>query len=165
MWEKYDYMLECASENWKICDGSVLTVEKYPELFYVIGSQYGGDGVANFNIPDFRGRVAMHRDADHHNSKVGGESSVHLNENNIPAHNHEFNASTVSSGSSASADPNGNILGSESIAATFKIYTSTASEQTFLNEGTLSGNFGSPHNNMQPYIGLNYIIYLGEPVS
>lgn len=46
-------------KGWKICDGSMLLISEYPELYRVIGNTYGGDGKTNFSIPDLRGRVAV----------------------------------------------------------------------------------------------------------
>lgn len=86
--------------GWLECDGRALSPTDYPRLFAVIGTAYGGDGVAAFNLPDLRGRVPLGRSASHAaGQQVGAESvSVTLGSNNLPSHSHSatFSSSTAS---------------------------------------------------------------------
>ena len=87
--------------GWLECDGRMLNSAEYPRLFAVIGTAYGGDGVATFNLPDLRGRVPLGRSAFHAaGQQVGAESvSVTLDGANLPSHTHTatFTSSTPTS--------------------------------------------------------------------
>ena len=95
--------------GWLECDGRALSPTDYPRLFAVIGTAYGGDGVAAFNLPDLRGRVPLGRSASHAaGQQVGAESvSVTLDSNNLPSHSHSatFSSSTASSTTASVAIP------------------------------------------------------------
>lgn len=76
-------------KSWKFCDGSLLLICSYPELYRVIGSMYGGDGIRTFALPDLRGRTAVgsgkgqglsHR----HLSQVYGTETVIIDVNQLP---------------------------------------------------------------------------------
>lgn len=87
--------------GWLECDGRALGPADYPRLFAVIGTAYGGDGVATFNLPDLRGRVPLGRSASRAaGTQVGAESvSITLDGANLPLHTHTatFTSSTASS--------------------------------------------------------------------
>ena len=95
--------------GWLECDGRALSPTDYPRLFAVIGTAYGGDGVAAFNLPDLRGRVPLGRSASHAaGQQVGAESvSVTLDSNNLPSHSHSatFSSTTASSTTASVAIP------------------------------------------------------------
>lgn len=95
--------------GWLECDGRTLSTAGYPRLFAVIGTAYGGDGVATFNLPDLRGRVPLGRSAFHAaGQQVGAESvSVTLDSSNLPSHTHSatFTSSTASSTTASVAIP------------------------------------------------------------
>lgn len=87
--------------GWLECDGRMLNSAEYPRLFAVIGTAYGGDGVATFNLPDLRGRVPLGRSASRAaGTQVGAESvSITLDGANLPSHTHTatFTSSTPTS--------------------------------------------------------------------
>lgn len=95
--------------GWLECDGRALSPTDYPRLFAVIGTAYGGDGVATFNLPDLRGRVPLGRSASRAaGTLVGAESvSVTLDSANLPSHSHgaTFTSSTASSATASVATP------------------------------------------------------------
>ena len=135
-----------APSKYLICDGSAVSRTTYEALYSIIGTRYGnGDGSTTFNLPNLKGRTIVGRDllqSDFHEIGATGGEKVHLlTVNEIPSHNHDINIpkmlySDVSSGS---------VLGGESIVG-----------QTTHQTGNTGG--GQAHNNMQPYIVLNYII-------
>lgn len=95
--------------GWLECDGRALGPADYPRLFAVIGTAYGGDGVATFNLPDLRGRVPLGRSASRAaGTQVGAESvSITLDGANLPLHTHTatFTSSTASSATASVAIP------------------------------------------------------------
>lgn len=133
--------------GWLECDGRALSPADYPRLFAVIGTAYGGDGVATFNLPDLRGRVPLGRSASRAaGTLVGAESvSVTLDSANLPSHSHgaTFSSSTASSATASVAIPvdaatyDSNIPGTGEILSkamlgnnAVKIYSSAAATTT-----------------------------------
>jgi microcystin-dependent protein len=150
-----------APKGWAICDGKMLRVNENQALFSIIGNQYGGDGKSTFALPDLRGKVAMHKGAGpgltpRPLASTGGSETVTLLTGQIPPHTHQAKCQT----SSNSQSPVGNVWGPGPARPTIRqIYANVV--DTVLNPGSLgpAGN-SQPHNNMQPYLGLNFIIAL-----
>jgi microcystin-dependent protein len=142
--------------GWLFCDGSPVSRANFPELFAQIGTTYGaGDASGTtFNLPDFRGRVAVGLDAAQTEfnalAKTGGEKKHTLTIEEMPSHTH-----TVY-GYSSKDDENftGNV-GRLNAADTF------GQNNTTYDKETLSNGVGSAHNNLQPYNTINYIIATG----
>jgi microcystin-dependent protein len=146
-----------APAGWMFCDGSLLPISEYETLFQLIGTTYGGDGESTFALPDLRGRVPIHMGSGGGVSYVIGESggveSVTLTTNQTPSHAHAWLASD---GAASSGSPAGNVLAEEQ-ARTFAAYATPAA----LNAGSVAAAGGSqPHNNVQPYLCISYIISL-----
>lgn len=146
--------------NWLLLDGSEISRSNYAELFAILGTTYGaGDGSTTFKLPDMRGRVGAGKSSDAAFSslgKTGGEAAHTLTTAEIPAHTHG------SAGNHSHFIPNTNGSGSGyvrlesygSAANTNRsVYTNAAGAHTHSSVGS-----GSSHNNLQPYIVLNYII-------
>ncbi|MHB8644751.1 MAG: phage tail protein [Thermomicrobiales bacterium] len=148
-----------APQGWAFCDGSVLPITGNETLFTLIGTTYGGDGVSTFALPDLRGRVPIHQGTDPFGNiytiaQNGGVEQVALTTNQIPTHTHPFLASTNIANQSAVA---GNVL-AQPAAAT--IYYPAAGAVS-LNANSIGTTGGSqPHDNHQPYLGINFIISL-----
>lgn len=149
-----EYSGGTAPKGYMICDGSAISRTKYSELFNLIGTAYGaGDGSTTFNLPDKRGKVGVGYDSTNTNfnilGKTGGEETHVLTEDEMPSHVHKANFSLGGAGNAEGRL----VLGNNT------------------QNGTTSGNYGSPiasagggqaHNNIQPYITLNYIIKVEE---
>jgi len=159
------YAGSAAPEGWLLCDGSAVSRTTYAGLFAVIGTTYGsGDGSTTFNLPDLRGRVPVGRDASQAEfntlGEAGGAKTHTLTTAEIPAHNH---------GSAGNHTHNvryrsGGTLGPNDINdAAARMFGGSLDTSSF---STLSGGAhthasvggGQPHNNLQPYRVLNYII-------
>lgn len=149
-----------APRGWAFCDGQLLPINQYSALFSILGTTYGGDGRTTFALPDLRGRVAMHpgngpgltpRDL----GERGGQETVTLTVNQIPAHNHYINAIS-SIGDNRS--PSGRLLADS---GAFDTEFSAATPNTTM-KSTMVQNTGGgqPHTNMQPFLCVNYIIAL-----
>ncbi|MDQ6777385.1 MAG: tail fiber protein, partial [Actinomycetota bacterium] len=87
-----------APRGWAFCNGQLLPISQNTALFSLLGTQYGGDGIQTFALPDLRGRVGIHQGSGPGLSpyaigQTGGTETVTLTSNEMPAHNHSVNAS------------------------------------------------------------------------
>jgi microcystin-dependent protein len=151
-----------APTGWHFCDGSLLSISSFSALFALIGNFYGGNGTTNFALPDLRGRTPIHYGGDRFgNSYVIGEQTgaetVTLIQNNIPVHNHPFQGTTTAG---EIVSPNGNVLAqpASSLAAH---YAAPGAPNVALNPSSVQPTGGGqPHDNLQPFLVLNYCIAL-----
>lgn len=145
-----------APQGWALCNGALLSIAEYDALFTLIGTIYGGDGVSTFQLPDLRGRVAIHQGGGHIIGEPGGTETVTLSTAQIPAHPHPL-AATTSFGTVPL--PTNAILAQSSVEKLF--IDQGESSDVKLNAGSLGpAGQNRPHENRQPYIGINFIISL-----
>ena len=139
-----------APDGWLICDGSAISRTDYADLFSIIGTTYGtGDGSTTFNIPNLKGKVPVGLDSSDTSfdtiGETGGEKTHTLTINEMPSHNHGIGlnsgGSSAGSGLSYAYTSNG-----------YRTYGDSAAEMILKTGG------GQAHNNLQPYIVMNYII-------
>lgn len=150
-----------APNNYLLCNGQSVAVADFPALYAVIGNSYGGNSTF-FNLPDFRGRVAIGAGEGtgltaKSIGEVGGAESVVLTEGQLPTHKHTLNGLD---GGTDSHTPLGNFLPQYANTAV-KFYAQQTAGENFLQMNAASiGDTGSnqAHPNMQPYLGINYII-------
>lgn len=146
-----------APQGWLFCDGSAVSRVNFPELFAMIGTTYGpGDGSGTtFNVPDFRGRVAVGLDAAQAEfdalAKTGGAKTHILTEAELPAHTHGV------LGYSSKDD--------ENFTGNTGRYNASDAPNTAYDKPTLSTGGGGAHNNLQPYNTINYIIATGTKTN
>ncbi len=134
--------------GWASCNGQILAIATNQALFSLLGTTYGGNGVTTFALPDLRGRVATH--AEFGLGESGGQESVTLTPSSMPQHSHQIRAVA----SATSPSPTGNMPANP----TFALYDK-ANPNTTLDASSLQNAGGSqPHENMQPYLVLNYCI-------
>lgn len=134
-----------APDGWLMCDGSVVSREEYSALFDAIGTTYGtGDGSTTFALPDMRGRFALGSSTSHVEGQTGGSETVTLTVNEIPSHAHQQYVSANQGNSAVRMDyqQDGN----------FSVYPQCLT-------GYVGG--GKAHNNMPPFLSVNYIISTG----
>lgn len=151
-----------APVDWFFCNGQTLAIQANTTLFSVIGTQYGGDGITNFMLPNLQGRVPIGAGTGPGLSQRvvgedGGSSDVTLTLSQLANHNHAVacqGALTQSVADSSSVWANGAGTGR---AATF-LYANSALD-TEMNEATVKIAGGNlPHNNVQPSLTVNFII-------
>jgi microcystin-dependent protein len=140
--------------GWLFCEGQLIPISENDALFILLGTAYGGDGQETFGLPDLRGRIPMHRGLTHPvRGEMGGVESVTLTTQQIPIHTH---AALASSDSGTSRFPSGLLLGR----ASADFYT-TDTAAFPLHSSSINPVGGSqPHDNMQPYLCVNFIISL-----
>lgn len=149
-----------APKNWAECNGQLMPIAQNAALFSLLGTQYGGNGVNNFALPDMRGRVLIGDGngpglSSYTMGQTGGEESHTLTINEMPAHNHQVNAVT--------AEGNQN-LPTASLPANTKALDkeySNAAANTQMSPLMINPSGGNQaHENRQPYLVLKCIIAL-----
>lgn len=140
--------------DWMFCEGQFLPISENEALFNLIGTIYGGDGQTTFALPDLRGRAPIHMESQRPIGEMGGTEQITLPLTQIPNHSH---AAGASSANGSLDDPAGRVPSRN--AAGSPQYGATA--DTNLSAGAVLPTGGtSPHDNMQPYLCIHYIISL-----
>jgi microcystin-dependent protein len=146
-----------APKGWALCNGQLLPISQNQALFSILGTTYGGNGTVNFALPDLRGRVPVHTGP---NAPLGarfGEEAHTLTVNELPPHGHGLQGSTDLSNSSA---PVGNVTSAKGRNGR-DIYAAGNSPLQPLSPQAVAPAGGSqPHENMQPFATINFIIAL-----
>ena len=140
-------------EKWLECNGSAISRETYSELFNAIGVNYGvGDGLTTFNIPNLKEKIPVGHDPAGTEfdviGKTGGEKTHTLTTQELATHSH---TSIYAGGSQLN-------INSPGTGTALTITTDGTSTTTGYNMATNSAGGGQPHNNLQPYIVMKYII-------
>jgi microcystin-dependent protein len=149
-----------APKGWAFCDGQLLPLSQNTALFSLLGTTYGGDGKSNFALPDMQGNAPMHPGQGpglslHDLGETGGSETVTLLESEIPGHSHNI---TASSQDGLDSHPVNNFL-AQGIG--INLYVNAGTTPVNMNDNSLSPAGGDqPHNNMQPYLTLNFCIAL-----
>jgi len=149
--------------GWASCNGAILSIAQNQALFSLLGTQYGGNGVTTFALPDLRGSAMTGQGSSAPVGMLGGTENVTLLQTQIPQHTHTFKAQTgkatgiVSTASSAIlAEPVLNVSTDN-----FTSFIGTATGLTPLHPATITQTGGSqPHNNMPPFLTVNVCISL-----
>jgi microcystin-dependent protein len=149
-----------APTGWAFCDGQLLPLSQNTALFSLLGTTYGGDGKSTFALPDLQGSAPMHPEmgpglSDHALGEQSGSETVTLIENEIPAHSHAMLAAAQDPATAKLVSPNASF----SLSQGGGIYQDTAN--TTLSDQALTPAGGDqPHNNLMPYLTLNFNIAL-----
>lgn len=146
-----------APQGWAKCEGQVLNITEYDALYTLLGTTYGGDGNTTFGLPDLRGRLPLHmgQGPGLSNYAIGakaGSETVTLVTSQLPAHTHGVRAQT---GNGTVSTPTGSIWGTNSQSP----YAKTEANATMAAQTTSAGG-SLPHDNMMPYLAVNFIISL-----
>jgi microcystin-dependent protein len=144
--------------GWFFCDGRLLPISEYDVLFNLIGTTYGGDGETTFALPDLRGRVPVHQGNNGVDTYVIGEltgaEEVTLNVNELAAHQHVYNPGASQSEPTSDRPDN-------AYPAVGGYYAGTTNSSSPMGAPTIGSAGGNqPHNNVQPFLTVNFIISL-----
>lgn len=153
-----------APVGWVMCDGSAISRTNYYYLYSVIGNTYGaGDGVNTFNVPDLRGRKVLGAGqgnglTNRNLAAIGGAETHTLTSNEMPVHNHGVTDpghahSYVNNVGDQNTD---NAFATQTAADNADYPQTTGSNTTGISINNAGG--GQAHNNMDPFLVLNYII-------
>lgn len=158
-----------APKGWAFCDGQILPISQNTALFSLLGTFYGGDGKSTFALPDMQGRCPIHHGQGPGLSirdlgEVGGSETVSLILSEIPFHTHSHGATSVRTGNAA-APTTTNAIGAYPAASTTALYSSSeggnmAPLHMDIASYTDATGGDQPHNNMQPFLTVNFCIAL-----
>lgn len=143
-----------APRGWAMCDGAILPINQNQSLYSLLGTMYGGDGRTSFALPDLRGRTPIHVGSGRTLGQKGGEETHPLTAAEIPAHTHALNATPTTADLPVPTD---NLLGTTEAV---DIYNQTANLQNMSAASISNTGGGQSHENMQPYLALNFCIAL-----
>jgi len=144
--------------GWAFCNGQLMPISQNTALFALLGTTYGGDGKSTFALPDMQGNAPMQPGQGQGLSlrdlgEMSGVESITLLQSEIPLHTHAANGSDEDDNSTL---PGGNSYGKLSVVyAPANSVLGTMAPQSLAPAGG-----GLPHNNMQPYLTLNFCIAL-----
>lgn len=148
-----------APTGWAFCNGQLLPISQNTALFSILGTTYGGDGRSTFALPDLQGRVPMQPGQGLGltprllGEKLGSETHT-LTVPEVPAHTHALSAN---SGNGNDDAPGGRVMARSPAG----IPQFAAAPDAVMSAGAVAAaGGGQPHNNMQPYLALNFIICL-----
>ena len=149
-----------APRGWAFCDGQLLPIAQNTALFALVGTTYGGDGRTTLGLPGLQGRAAMHPGrgpglTSRRLGEKGGDETVTLTEATMAAHPHGVNADSAVTNVGRSPTNNYPTTGGGRGA---NLYNSGAATPPFKALDNTGG--GGAHNNLQPYLALNYVIAL-----
>lgn len=154
-----------APRDWAFCNGQTIPVAQNPALFSIVGTIYGGDGRTTFGVPDLQGRAPMHAGSGpgltpRPMGQELGANETTLAVGNLPVHSHtmsvvgdQANQNTPASGLSYAATPGRARRGASH-------YGPPNNLGSMANGVMGATGGGQPHNNMQPFLAINFIIAL-----
>lgn len=149
-----------APRGWGFCDGQILPINQNQSLYSLLGTIYGGDGRTSFALPDLRGRAPIHvgradGGKDHREGQKGGEETHALTVSEMPTHDH------VAQASSRNADQNDPANGVLGQALNLYVPASSGPALQPIQPATVANTGGGQaHDNMQPYLAVNFCIAL-----
>jgi len=141
-----------APKGWAFCNGQFMPINQNQALFALLGTTYGGNGQTTFALPNLKGRVPISFGNGHTLGEAAGSSAVTVNIQQLPTHLHPLN---VQDANGTTSNPANSFFGAGN-----NCYHSPTNLVT-MNPASVSTVGGSqPHNNMMPYLVLNFIIAL-----
>jgi microcystin-dependent protein len=157
-----------APMGWALCEGQVLAINQYTALFALLGTNFGGNGTTNFQLPDLRSRAPLGFGqgpglSNFTIGQTGGAETVTINAASYPTHAHTLFAAASNATSNAPAG----LLEAEGQSAgrggtiNLALYSATGAAATLAPAAlTPAAGGNQPHNNIQPYLALNFCIAL-----
>lgn len=148
-------------KSWALCNGQLLAINQNTALFSLLGTTYGGDGKVNFGLPNLQGRVPLGQGqglglTDRVLGEQDGLQAVTLTDAELPNHSHTARASTAAANT---GDPSNALLAATTAAN--PLYVGATGSALSMNGGSLQQAVTrQPHNNLQPYLVVNFIIAL-----
>ena len=143
-----------APAGWAFCNGAIMPIDQNDALFNLIGTTYGGDGQTTFALPNLQSRVPIHVGPGFALGQSGGTESVTLTTSQIPAHSHvpqaQSNAGTATSPSNA-------VWANSSLG---QFDNTNPSDSTMANSDIQIAGGSQPHDNMIPFLVINFILSL-----
>lgn len=140
-------------KGWAFCNGQLLPINQNQALFALLGTTYGGNGQTNFALPNLRGQVPIHTGNGHTLGERAGSSNVTVTVQQMPQHLHALNATSADG---TVTDPTNNVYAK----ALNNTYANPVNLVPMAPNAVSSVGGSQPHNNMMPYLVLNFCIAL-----
>lgn len=158
-----------AMRNTAACNGQLIPIAQNTALFSILGTFYGGNGTTTFALPNLQGRCPVMPGSSTPTSvpiplgEMGGSETVTLTQNELPVHSHngQIQAAMETGGNAVTASPIGSLPGNTSqtqLYATAPGSGSMAPMTTNLTSPTSIAGSNNPHNNMQPFLTVTFVI-------
>jgi microcystin-dependent protein len=149
-----------APTGWAQCNGQLLPISQNTALFSLLGTMYGGDGKSTFALPNFQGTVPMAMGqgqglSERFIGEQGGSPNVTVLQSEMPFHTHFMTAYTDDLADVNTPSPSV-IMGAS---AGLNLYSTTHNSNLNFQATSIFGS-SLPHNNLQPYLVLNFCIAL-----
>jgi microcystin-dependent protein len=141
-----------APKGWALCNGQLLPINQNQALFSLLGVTFGGDGIRTFQLPNLQASMPVHMGNGFDIGSLGGQSTHTLLVTEIPTHTHQAQGVSTTANSSSATDATWG-------ASTQNPYINTQNTSMAANAVSPAGG-GQPHDNMAPYLVLNYCIAL-----
>ncbi|HEX6376502.1 MAG TPA: tail fiber protein [Allosphingosinicella sp.] len=150
-----------APTGWAQCNGQLLPLSQNTALFALLGTMYGGDGKSTFALPNLQGNSAMHQGQGQGLSQrfigeQGGSEFVTLLESEMPAHSHALNSNSLAA---STLLPSNETALARSVNGS-AYHDTTAALATMAFQALTPAGGSLPHNNLMPYLVMNYVIAL-----
>ncbi len=150
-----------APHGWAFCDGQILPLSQNTALFSLLGTTYGGNGKSNFALPNLQGSAPMHPGQGpglslHDLGETGGSETVTLLESEIPSHSHNLMSLPAPANRTSPVD---NSI-ARATGATPYLAPAGAPLVSMADTALSPNGNDQPHNNMMPYLTLNFCIAL-----
>jgi len=164
------WALNFAPQGWALCQGQLMSISQNAALFSLIGTFFGGDGRINFGLPNLQGKVTVGMGqgmglSSYVLGQAGGAATVTMQPNQMPVHYHTLPTGTAgvaggvpSASTYLSPEPGSRTAPGIPLSASQEQYSSGSVMMNPQTAGVAGGN--QPHNNMAPYLTLNYCIAL-----
>lgn len=150
-----------APSGWALCQGQLMPISQNTALFSLLGTMYGGNGQTNFALPNLQGQVVLGAGqgpglSPYAQGESGGSTTVTLLQSEIPSHSHQVRA--ASTAGELRAPNNARVLAAP---GTGQAYAPAGGASAAMSPQALTpSGGGQPHNNLMPYLTLNYCIAL-----
>jgi microcystin-dependent protein len=148
-----------APAGWAFCDGQLIPIAENDALFVLIGTTYGGDGQETFALPNLQSRIPIHAGTgssgiNHQLAEMGGTESVTLTTQQIPTHSH---AMLAIPDNATQPNPGNNLIART---PSFDMYVQDTPDQAMAATAITPLGGSQPHENMMPFLVINFIISL-----
>ena len=149
-------------KGWAFCNGQILPLSQNTALFSLLGTTYGGDGKSNFALPNMQGNAPMHPGQGpglslHDLGETSGSETVSLLESEMPFHSHAMRASSDGADNFVAV---ANML-AKPVGRGNSLYSTSTTPLAAMSDNAIAPAGGNqPHNNMMPYLTLNFCIAL-----
>ncbi len=152
-----------APSGWALCQGQILAISQNTALFSLLGTFYGGNGTSNFALPNFQGNVPVNQGqgtglSDYAIGETGGTTTVTLNQGQLPAHSH--NVQCLAGGGNSNTPVGNSFAEVASGRGSLNLYNTNAGSTAMSPACLRLAGGGGAHNNMAPYLCLNFCIAL-----